>query len=121
MKRDMELVREILLKLNEYENGFAPNSFEISGYSDEQVGYHCFLLNEAGLIEAADVSSSSTPSPYGIPIRMTWEGHEFIENAQNDKVWVQTKEAVAKLGDVSFSVWASVLSQVVLSNLGLNS
>lgn len=53
-----------------------------------------------------------------MPTRLTWSGHEFVENAQNEQVWGQAKAAVSKLGDVSFSVWATVLSQVVIENLG---
>ena len=120
MKRDMDLVREIMLLLNEHEHGNAPSNIEIEGYSQEQIGYHCFIMGEAGLIGAADCTSMSSPSPIAIPTRLTWEGHEFIENAANEQVWGQTKEAVSKLGDVSFSVWASVLSKVVMQNLGIS-
>lgn len=119
MKRDMDLVRKILLAMNDHEHGFVMEELEVGGYTQEQVGYHCFLLYEAGLIQASDVSTDDTPSPSALPVRLTWEGHEFIENAQNDKVWGQAKEAVGKIGDVSFSVWASVLSQIVMRNLGI--
>jgi hypothetical protein len=119
MKRDMDLVRKILLAMNDHEHGFVMEELELDGYTQEQIGYHCFLLDEAGLIQASDVSTDDTPSPCALPVRLTWEGHEFIENAQNDKVWGQAKEAVGKIGDVSFSVWASVLSQIVMSNLGI--
>lgn len=121
MKRDMELVRQILLRLNEHEHGFAPDELAIEGFTEDQIGYHCLLLDEAGLIQAVDTSTISALSPSAHPIRLKWEGHEFIENAQNEKEWNQTKEAVGKLGDVSFSVWASVLSQVVMQNLGIGS
>lgn len=120
MKRDMDLVRKLLLALNDHEHGHAPQNLHIDGYSDETVGYHCFILNEAGLIRAADSTSRSSPSPSAIPIRLTWSGHEFIENAKNDDIWSQTKDAVGKIGDVSFSVWASVLSNIVLKNLGVS-
>lgn len=121
MKRDMDLVRKILLKLNEHEHGNAPRNFSIDDYAEDIVLYHCFLLNEAGLIQAADITSQSSSSPAAIPVRLTWDGHEFIENAKNEKMWAQTKDAVGKIGDVSFSVWASVLSSVVLRNLGISS
>lgn len=121
MKRDMDLVRHILLKLNEHEHGYAPKDFSITGYSDEQIGYHCLILGEAGLIKALDITNSGADSPSALPIRLTWDGHEFIENAQNDTIWAQAKDTVSKIGDVSFSVWASVLSQVVLRNLGVSS
>jgi len=119
MKRDMDLVRNIMLILNEHDHGNAPQRIEIEGYSAEQIGYHCFIMNEAGLIEAADCTSMSSVSPEAIPIRLTWDGHEFIENASNDNIWNQTKGAISKLGDVSFAVWTSVLSKVVLDNLGV--
>lgn len=121
MKRDMDLVRSILKLLNEHEEGFAPHPFKIEGYEEELVGYHCHILNEAGLIKATDATSMENKSPFAIPISLTWSGHEFIENAQNDETWSQTKEVVSKVGDVSFSVWASVLSKVVMENLGISS
>lgn len=121
MKRDMDLVREILKSLNEFEHGFAPRELEIEGFTQEQVGYHCLLLHEAGLIEAAESTCISDLSPSAIPVRLTWQGHEFIDNAANEKVWGQAKGAVGKLGEVSFSVWASVLSSLVMQNLGINS
>lgn len=120
MKRDMDLVRKIMLLLNNHEHGYAPSDLSIDGYSEEQIGYHCFLLNDAGLIEAEEECASGEQSPFAIPTRLTWEGHEFIENAQNEKIWGQTKEAVHKLGNASFSVWAQVLTKVVMTNLGLN-
>lgn len=119
MKRDMDLVRKILIAMNDHEHGHAPRNLEIEGYSDEEIGYHCFILSEAGLIHAADTTSMGSSSPEAIPIRLTWSGHEFIDNAKNENIWSQTKEAVGKVGDVSFSVWASVLSSVVKNNLGI--
>lgn len=121
MKREMELVREILFRLNNHEHGYAPDNLEIDGFSSEQIGYHCLLLGEAGLIQATDATTMASRSPKASPVRLTWEGHEFIENAQNEKVWGQAKEAVGKVGDASFAVWADVLAQVVKQNLGLSS
>jgi len=121
MKRDMELVRNILIALNENENGFATDKLNIEGFSDEQIGYHSYLLAQAGLIQAIENTSVGATSPTSIPQNLTWHGHEFIENAKNDNVWSQTKQAVSKMGDVSFSVWANVLSQVVINNLNINS
>ncbi len=117
MKRDMELIRKILLKLSDHEHGFATQEFKIDGFTDEQVGYHCMLLDEAGLIKARDDTRLSSSSPCSEPERLTWEGHEFIENARDENIWGQAKAAVDKIGDVSFSVWGSVLSQVVIKTI----
>jgi hypothetical protein len=121
MKRNMDLVRQILIKVNDHEHGYAPKNISLEGFSNEQVGYHCLLLGEAGLLEVVESSSMDSSSPSAIPVRLTWDGHEFIENAQNENIWGQAKETISKVGNVSFSVWSSVLSQIVIRNLGLGS
>ena len=63
MKRDMDLVREILLALEAQEEAFSPQRLEIDGYSAEQIGYHCYIMDEAGLLEAADTTTFDSKSP----------------------------------------------------------
>jgi hypothetical protein len=118
MERSMELVRGILAALEQDQSGFA-SKVEIEGYSEEQIGFHCLLLGEAGLIECENNTTLASNSPSARPIRLTWAGYEFIDNAKNDEIWGQAKQVVSKVGEVSFSVWASVISQVVLKNLNL--
>ena len=50
MKRDMELVRLILLKIEEKYRSTAIYDLKVTGYDMETVAYHCKILNEAGLI-----------------------------------------------------------------------
>lgn len=121
MKRNMDLVRKILLEFSDREHGYVPERFSLEGFSDEEVGYHCYLLNDAGLIVAADTTSRGDKTPTAMPIKLTWKGHEFIDNAKNESIWAQTKEVTNKIGDVSFSVWTSVLSKIVMKNLGIES
>jgi hypothetical protein len=105
MKRDMDLVREILMVMEDHEHGFAPNPFEVPGYTEEVVGYHLALMGEAGLIRAHDVTTHNAATPTAIASRITWEGHEFLANARNETVWSKVKSiVVAKGGSVSFEV-----------------
>ena len=78
MKRDMDLVREIMKILHEHPHGSAPRSIEIEGYTQDTIGYHCFILDEAGLIRATNTTHLSSKSPTATPLSLTWEGHEFI-------------------------------------------
>jgi hypothetical protein len=117
MKRDMNLVREIMLQLRDFEHSYAPD-IKVVGYSEEQIGFHSLLMYEAGLIDAV-LDGSLALEHSADPRRLTWAGYEFIDNAQDPKVWGQAKEAVDKLGAVSFSVWASVLATLVGKNLGI--
>jgi hypothetical protein len=105
MKRDMDLVRQILMVMEDHEHGFAPETFEVSGYTEEAIGYHLVLMEEAGLIRATVTTAFGEQSPSATPERITWEGHEFLANARNETVWSKVKSiVVAKGGSVSFEV-----------------
>jgi hypothetical protein len=95
MKRDMDLVRAILMDI---ENGarFDGSLYkvEIPGYSDEIIGYHVMLMSQAGLIMAQDASSLDGLD--WIPIGLTWDGHEFLDASRDDTRWAMAKDIVSK-------------------------
>ena len=52
MKREMDLIREILLQIeNRHDGSSKAVTVEIDGHSREQVTEHLFMLLEAGFIE----------------------------------------------------------------------
>ncbi|MEX2411343.1 MAG: DUF2513 domain-containing protein, partial [Candidatus Paceibacterota bacterium] len=85
MKRDINLIKEILIELERSDNPIAKADFTINDRSDIEVSYHIKLLFEAGLIEAENISGFS--SYHWIPITLTWHGHEFLDAARNDTIW----------------------------------
>jgi len=121
MKRDMDLVREILLKVEESTND--PRGFitlDLPGRSPQEVSYHVMLLSEAGWLEASNHSSSAGYS--WKPKRLTWQGHEFLDNARNDTVWNSTKAKVKEtVGSASLEVFKGLLAQGVAAALALAS
>ena len=83
MHRDMDLIREILLKIEElpYDGGFRP--IEIEGRASYEIAYHVMILAEARLIEAQNVTTHD-----GIdwrPKRLTYAGHEFLDAAKSQQ------------------------------------
>ena len=91
MKRDMDLAREILLKIEESPEatGVGGIDLKIEGRSHEEVAYHVMLLHQAGLIEALDLSDGE-----GIdwtPSCLTWDGHEFLDAYRQDTFWNKAK------------------------------
>jgi hypothetical protein len=56
----------------------------IPGYSDEQVGYHAYLLVDAGLVKGS-VSSMGGDSPEATITSLTWAGHECADGARDDR------------------------------------
>lgn len=119
MIRDMDLVREILIAMDNHEHGYAPQSMQFDGFSHEQIGYHVYIMGQAGLLEVADANSTDGASPEAIPLNLTWAGHEFLANAREKSHWLQAKKLMQGAGQGSFQIWQAALSKVVMNSLGL--
>jgi len=120
MKRDMDLIRKILLYIEENIYPHNPGEVKIEGSSQYEVAYHLKLLDDAGLIFANDVSDSSGPD--FIVLGLTWQGHEFIEAARDNKRWEKAKTTILKkVGSLSFSLLNEFLVKLMTSQLGLPS
>jgi hypothetical protein len=78
MKRDMDLVRKILLAMDAQPHGFALDRITIDGYNQETIGYHVWLMADGQLITAAEVTAIDDRSPISIPLAITWKGREFL-------------------------------------------
>lgn len=115
MKRDLDLVRKILLHLEG--GGASPSglgAFVEYGYDIGAIHYHVQLLHDAGLIEADEI----VPGQWW-PERMTWAGHEFLDAARNEKLWQETKKRVEKgTGGAPFSVFHELLLSGLRARLG---
>lgn len=66
------------------------------------------LLSEAGLVEARDASDSD--GLCWMAMRLTHDGHEFLDASRDESVWRKAKKVVAeKAGGVSFDVIKALL------------
>jgi hypothetical protein len=119
MKRDMDLVRKILLVLEEHPHGFAPQHLAIEGFTEDQIGYHIYLMGQANLLTVSKTTTLADTSPQAIPLSITWQGHEFLANAKEEGRWLQAKSIVKAAGEGSFQVWQSVLTSLVTKSVGL--
>lgn len=124
MKRDMELIRKILFKIEETIDNTAKYELKIEGYSMEQIAYHCSLLYEGGYIHTykGNYASGSLVS-FGVG-RLTWDGHEFLDKIREDTIWNKTKEAISNKGlpfvfDIVKSVSSGIISGVIKGTVGI--
>jgi hypothetical protein len=108
MKRDMDLIRELLLRLEALpipSIGYKiirsdEPEMQVEGYTVEQINYHLSLLEQANLINAAglDVLGMKVGPP-GTPFRsLSWAGHDFLDAMRSPDVWDRTKTAAAAVG-----------------------
>lgn len=91
MKRNMDLVRKILLALEAHPHGFAPADFTVAGYDQETIGHHVWLMAQGHLVTAEDVTVSENAGPTALPESITWHGHEFLDLVRNETVWKKLK------------------------------
>jgi len=65
MKRDMELIRKMVLAVEDAPTGFAPHPLKIAGYTKEQVGYHAYLMVDHGLAKGPRVTTLASTGRSG--------------------------------------------------------
>ncbi len=114
MKRDMDLIRAILL---EVEKSTSPDGCQINlpGHSGEELYYNAQLAQEAGLIDAKFLRGSTD---FHV-LRLTYAGHEFLDAARNDTLWVKAKEMVTKnTGTLTLEGLKIALSTLIRHALG---
>jgi len=89
MTRDMDLIRALLMKIEELPSTGPRGGIEIEGYTKDQVIYHAQLAHDADFIEAVFL----LPDDFAVE-RLTYAGHEFLDAAREDKIWKKAKETV---------------------------
>lgn len=102
MKRDMDLVRSILLALEESPTPTVEGYLELPGVDQGPVTYHLHLLHDAGYVRAYEARDANTE--YGFLMQdasLTWRGHEFLDDIRDAEIWKKTKAGAAKAGSWS--------------------
>jgi hypothetical protein len=119
MKRDMELIRKILIKVEESDRDpldYVP--LEIEGYDQSTVSYHIWLLVDAGLVEGVDCTSDAIFRWHAQ--RLTWDGHDFLQSIRDDTIWNKVKEKVLKpAASWTFTVLVAWLNKEIMENFGI--
>ena len=100
MKRDLDLVRKLLLYFEEKAGPEHIQKPPIDGYDDSTVQYHLRLMHDAGLLNCETERSSSTPERVirVIPFDLTWEGQEFLAKVRSEGVWQRIKSTITAKG-----------------------
>ena len=94
MKRDMDLCRLILFKIEDEYRSTALFNLQIDGYDIETIAYHCDLLFEAGLIKSYKPTYASDEIYFFSVGALTWEGHDFLDKIRENTMWNRTKNRI---------------------------
>jgi Hypothetical protein (DUF2513) len=101
MKRNMDLVRQILLATEKMPHGELLR--QLPDVKQEDFVMHAVWLKEAGLIEASAMMGSGSFAQFAAISRLTWAGTEFTDAMRDESLWLKAKEKVMKPG-MSFTL-----------------
>lgn len=118
MKRDMDLVRLILITIENAEGPVDARTLACDAYSFSDISFHAELLRAHGLIEA-DVQKAWGGVPSSCRLSaLTWEGYDYLDAIRSEKVWAKAKSAIAdSVGDTSLSVIKETCSALALATI----
>lgn len=119
--RDVLLVLEVNLTMDEDLSFNVLNLDEIlkypqlSKYSDADIYYSIYNLNEIGFIDA-HISFADGGIPYlCLVTNITYAGHDFLADIKSDNVWSKTKKQLSNIGSMSLSVLSEISKQIILN------
>jgi len=109
MKRDMDLIRKLLLAIEAGDSGIMTKDTTVDGFTKEQIGYHAALIDEAKLAIAYEQRGDKFPTFF--ILRLTWQGHEFLEAARSESIW---RKAVGTLKEKGIGMGFDMLKDLLV-------
>lgn len=121
MKRDMDLVRELLLRLEAIPmpavGGIAltydDKSLAVEGKSVEEVAYALKLIRDAGFLKVTPTQPANGVAFLG----MTWAGHDFVDTIRDPEIWTKTKEGATKAGGFTVDLLADLAKGLIKTQI----
>ena len=110
MKRDFFLIRRMLTAVEDAQPGEPIQNFQYDGVDARTIAEHVKLLKEGDFVDAEVVSQLVSSECYYAVWRLTWRGHEFLDNLKNDTLW---KKLIARAQEKGISISASVLDSLL--------
>jgi hypothetical protein len=123
MRRNMDLVRSLMLRLEELpmEIGDAitiqPGCKELAGIegTDAEVNHHLEMLRDMGLLECP---SGGQPMFGIVYMGLTWTGHDFTDSVRNNNTWKKTKSVAEQAGGWTVGLLLEIAKTVIKAEAG---
>jgi hypothetical protein len=110
MKREMDLIRNLMLALEDLPVGPRDivsveacnggllvadvSEVPVGSYTFDEIEYHLSLIERAGFIEPTEYGAV-----FGVMFKgLSWSGHDFLDSVRSPDVWDKTKSAVSTAG-----------------------
>ncbi len=116
MKLNHECVRDLMLFVESdlaYGTFANINRISLPPYSSEELVYTADKLLEAKLFNGKKDKYTDSFVPEIHIYSLTWEGHQFLDNIRDNKVWKETKTIAKCFSSVSVGMLSNIAAQVI--------
>lgn len=122
MKRDLDLIRNMLLLIEAHDKPSSMSSDDFKNLNSDVnvIDYHLYLLADSGYIDYMDVNTIGHFYPQ---IRVNWmtsSGCDYLDAVRSASIWKTTKNKLSEIGgQASLVVVKTVAEHFALSALGI--
>lgn len=109
MKRNFDLIRQILLDVEALPPSKTLKEFNYPEYDAQTIDAHIELLAKENFIEVKTIKAFGGHVQYEIK-SLTWKGHDFVRPAKDKSIWDKVKEtALSKTGTITLDLLLELL------------
>lgn len=125
MRRDLDLVRSILIYVEKAEDEVDAEDLVTDSWPFETVAYHIRLMAHHGLVDLSDDTRDMNGETLSLTVSgLTWDGQDYPDAIRDPKVWAKVKKTVKEaIGSTTFEVvrqtGALVAMSMVKASLGM--
>lgn len=123
MQRDLELIREILLRVEAIGEVRSIPDLKIGDFSEIVVVYNLDLSIQAGLVDGKVVIGADAHYYISGLMGLTWAGHDFLDSARDTTLWSKAKREAKNKGmefsKLPLEVAKRILNDVLNEHPGL--
>ena len=114
MKRDMDLVRLLLIEIEEkaLEPYAGLQDIKIEGFKSQEIDYNLDLLIKSGMIEGEVQIYGGGQSTHFIQ-GITWLGHDFLEDIRDPEMWARTKKGANQIKSWSIETIKEIVKGLI--------
>jgi Hypothetical protein (DUF2513) len=122
MRRDLDLIRELMLKLEALPVPagvvymFQTREVAVEEHTREEIDAHLDMIYDAGYV----IGDGMAQSGDWVFQRLSPEGHDFLDSVRDQTVWSKTKAGASAVGGWTLDIVKELAKAYIKQQLGLS-